>query len=94
MQLPSPLRGALIAGVLATILNRLFLTAEALLLYGSGLLTPRPSFFLEDNANNFIMLGTIFLCIPELIGGLVFGAVFMAIGKGGRCSGLIAGAIL
>ncbi len=93
MKSPSPLRGALIAAVLATLLNPLFLTAEALLLYGSGLLTPRQK-LLGDNADTFVVFGTLILCIPELIGGVVFGAVFVAVGKGGRWTGLIAGAIL
>jgi len=40
MKLPSPVGGALIASVLATLLNPLFLITEWLLLNGTGLLTP------------------------------------------------------
>jgi len=34
------------------------------------------------------------LCVPELIGGLVFGAGFAAVRKGRRLAGAISGAIL
>ncbi len=93
MKFALAVRSALIAGVLATLLNPLFLIAEALLLYSTGLLTPRQKLF-GDNADTFVILGTVGLFIPELIGGLVFGAGFAAIGKGRRIAGAISAAIL
>jgi hypothetical protein len=94
MKLASPIRGALIGGILATLLNPLLLLTEALLLFGTGLLTPRQHFIGSDDPHEFVVLGTILLCIPELIGGMVFGAGFAAIGRGGRWTGAIAGATL
>jgi hypothetical protein len=94
MKLHPPIRAGLVAAGLATLLSPLLLVGEAALLYGCGIVTPRRHFLGEDNANTFMVFGTLILFIPELVWGLVFGGVFATIGRGRHLAGAISGLLL
>jgi hypothetical protein len=83
-------RDALIAAGLATTLNPLILTVQAIVLWGTGCLTlsMRQRYGLPTSPLVFAAIGTLCLFIPEGMLGLVFGFVFPVTGLIGLSRGL------
>src|SRR5262249_31902127 len=90
---PTVIGGGLRGAIWACLLHLLLLTVVVLIVYGAGLRTPRHG-FIGESATDFLVLGTLVLCIPEFVCGFVFGAIATAFSKGNQWATILAGAMV